>query len=678
MDTQGVPVVPRTIDSETLARESVLLVYPPSTSLWGCPPTALSALAPYLEENGYSVSLCDLNLSYYRMLLDRWSEFLPLIEERFVQRMEGPDCADATRRLNRHFLDVVLPLIGALRTTHRSSLLLERSVRVVSDDYFFEGALRDDRLASSLEELAATVDRCRSDPLAAALMDLVPSDRYLVVGFSLLSETQMPYAMLLADRLRRRGDTIVVGGAYATEVFEEFARDARTFDFFDFVVAHEGESALRAILETLQLGCPACVNHPNVAGATHVSRARFPGAHVVEDLDTLPQQDFSGFNPADYEPWGLTLPVYSSKGCTWGKCTFCSSRYDNRYRIRDVDRVVGGLVNSIGVTGATRLLFVDEDLPPARLRELAQGLILRGLDLPWALETRFHVGLDDELLGLLKGAGCDSLEFGLESASECVLQRIRKGIDLAVARRIVASCAANDLGVIVNCMIGFPFETLDDAMATVAFVDELFAAHPDARIKCNTQFVKLCKSSPLCEELGSQVDEAGLASPLSTTLSWERPGWLRQFAEDMRMHPLFTGMIPSQRRSLKMEPLDANPSDPLFALTPGLTHVGIEPVAGSTVHSYLVWEWGDLDAVWLNAAEGQVVSLLESRPQRLSGLVAEFVRLYPGRPVAESTRVLMGALMFLRDAGVLLFKEWRSGSLAESRSSAPGVGAVSA
>ena len=57
---------------------------------------------------------------------------------------------------------------------------------------------------------------------------------------------------------------------------------------------------------------------------------------LIEDIQKLPDQDFSQFHMELYKPWGANLPLYSSKGCTWGRCAFCSVNF-LRYRERGAD-----------------------------------------------------------------------------------------------------------------------------------------------------------------------------------------------------------------------------------------------------------------------------------------------------------------------------------------------------
>ena len=63
-------------------------------------------------------------------------------------------------------------------------------------------------------------------------------------GFSLLAQSQLPFTLLFARALRSvfPGLRTVAGGPYITEMVGGLVCERETFDHFDFLVVHEGES----------------------------------------------------------------------------------------------------------------------------------------------------------------------------------------------------------------------------------------------------------------------------------------------------------------------------------------------------------------------------------------------------------------------------------------------------
>ena len=70
------------------------------------------------------------------------------------------------------------------------------------------------------------------------------------------------------------------------------------------------------------------------------------------------------------------------------------------------------------------MVFVKGNGNLKELKEFAQGVIDRELDIKWQGYARCDGRMDYEYLKLLKDSGCHSLSFGAESASDKVLKDI--------------------------------------------------------------------------------------------------------------------------------------------------------------------------------------------------------------------------------------------------------------
>ena len=81
--------------------------------------------------------------------------------------------------------------------------------------------------------------------------------------------------------------------------------------------------------------------------------------------------------------------------------------------------------------------------------------------------------VDDELLSVLKQAGCVELTLGVESGSPKILEMIKKDLDLDVVRSAVKLIRKNNISVGTFFMAGFPRETLEDMLMTFALIQEL-------------------------------------------------------------------------------------------------------------------------------------------------------------------------------------------------------------
>lgn len=205
------------------------------------------------------------------------------------------------------------------------------------------------------------------------------------------------------------------------------------------------------------------------------------------DLDALPEIDreltrwqLYGEHLFIKEPNTYTM---AGRDCWYAKCTFCSwtTLYPS-FRVRSHDLVldeIGHLIDRYGV----KELFDDTGTFPAGgwLERFCAGMLERGYSERVQISCNARVGaLSEEQFRLMARAGFRLLKFGLESANQKTLDRLRKGTTVP---DIVDSCAmAKRAGLTVHLttMVGYPWETREDAMRTVDLARKLLGeGHAD-------------------------------------------------------------------------------------------------------------------------------------------------------------------------------------------------------
>src|SRR3954467_14883389 len=92
--------------------------------------------------------------------------------------------------------------------------------------------------------------------------------------------------------------------------------------------------------------------------------ARYMAGHGMEDLKVLPAPDFDGLPLELYLAPRLVLPYDPTRGCYWGKCTFCHYGLAEvgtaSYRERQVERVVEDL-RALSSRHGTRYFYLSQD-----------------------------------------------------------------------------------------------------------------------------------------------------------------------------------------------------------------------------------------------------------------------------------------------------------------------------
>jgi hypothetical protein len=228
-------------------------------------------------------------------------------------------------------------------------------------------------------------------------------------------------------------------------------------------VLYEGEEALAALVRQLEDG-----GHPR--GIIRGSR--------LEDLSVLPPPDFDGLPLDRYLSPEPVLPYDFSRGCAWGKCSFCHYGLADAgtapYRERPVERAVEHL-RGLGERHGSRLYYLSEDsVRPEGLLGLAKALGRGSPGARWSTDVRPERLLTNEAAALqLREGGALSLSFGVESGSERVLGLIRKGIPLETIRAAIRSTAKAGIAVEAMVFTDFPTETGAEALRTLALLREL-------------------------------------------------------------------------------------------------------------------------------------------------------------------------------------------------------------
>jgi hypothetical protein len=302
---------------------SVALIFPPFVSNQSGPPAGLSALGPYLSRHGLDNRLLDFNIEFFWHLWNNWPRVTAVVRERLESRLVNEHVTSSIPQNSiYHLLRLTLPLLDRWRNEFDRGLVdqvpgvaqfVQQSLARVMNAYYFHDVFAGgERLEGTVAELTRPVRDAAEDPLLQEFISRHDWNSVDLAGFSLLSQAQLPFAMLFACALRsvRPGLRSVAGGPYITEMVAGLACERETFEYFDYLVVHEGESALLQIANATG----PLVPHPNVVGPGQGVSGRL---FLAEDIEALPEQDFSQFHMELYRPWGVSLPLYSSTGCTW-------------------------------------------------------------------------------------------------------------------------------------------------------------------------------------------------------------------------------------------------------------------------------------------------------------------------------------------------------------------------
>lgn len=274
-------------------------------------------------------------------------------------------------------------------------------------------------------------------------------------------------AKLLKDR--RPEVRILFGGPQATAVAEETLAE---FPFVDVVVRGEAENIVPLLVEALS-GSRELSSVPGISYRANDHVMRNADAAVVRDLDSLPLPPFHLY---PHLKKCRSLPLELGRGCPF-TCTFCSTStfFRRQYRLKSPPAVIQQMMQTRRQFGFSTFHFIHDNYTVDRRRVVAFCEALRdcGAKFRWTCSARLDC-VDDQLLRVMKSAGCEGIFFGLEVGTDRMQQIVGKRLDLDRAAAVIRQVNRRKMASAVALMFGFPDETPEDMRATVqVFMDTL-------------------------------------------------------------------------------------------------------------------------------------------------------------------------------------------------------------
>ena len=411
--------------------------------------------------------------------------------------------------------------------------------RIFHDPYLNSISLSE--LATASEDLLSSLDM---DEVSNPFLHLMPTLYQQVVGdelpdllgVSVTAVNQVVPAFALSGWMRKVNPLcrIVWGGQWVTHVMDRPQELAPLFDIVDGMVAGEGEVPLEKLLR-YEMNGDDWENVPNLY--------RRLGSEVVApkqvfqspDLNHLPTPDFEGIPLREFD-YPETLPLQTSRGCSWNHCRFCSYVIlDPVYKKRNVDQVADDIEALMSRYPIKEIAFTDAIMEPKHFLAVADEILSRGIKIRWRGFGRFDRRFPADAFKNLADAGLSFVIWGMESASDRILTLMKKGTNREITRQNLQDAAAAGIHNRVCLIYGYPTETIEDRDLTLDFLQE------------NLQAVHSMAFSPLQPERGTPVAEgpetvqlegvthpSGLELEVATKPSRSKRAYLRETEQKLR------------------------------------------------------------------------------------------------------------------------------------------------
>lgn len=275
---------------------------------------------------------------------------------------------------------------------------------------------------------------------------------------------------------------IVLGGIHITATGVEMMESS---PYVDFLVLSEGEETLAELLQTM-------ANKANKKDLKDIQGLIYRNANrqiiknelrsPIKNIDSLPIPDLGLIENLNFKNYNVihagskcVVYILGSRGCPF-LCTFCAAHlvHGRPIRFREPKKIVDEIEYNQKKYDVKYVGFKDGTftLNHKWVKEICQEIINRNLKIGFCINARINT-LSKELLDTLERAGCETIGFGIESGSQEILNKLKKGTTLEQIRNGFKLLKNYKFFTINSFMLGNPGDTLETIKQTFNLAKEL-------------------------------------------------------------------------------------------------------------------------------------------------------------------------------------------------------------
>lgn len=296
-------------------------------------------------------------------------------------------------------------------------------------------------------------------------------DRAAFWGISMMTISE-EWANAITNLIRKfyQSSYIFAGGYYPTYNYKNILQKNRNYNF---IALNEGELVLENIINTYK---KKGIMDYSINGIAYIENGDMiqvqQSKSCITDIDLLPMMDYDFYS--EYLEF-LVPRVYTSRGCS-NNCIYCTA--DNSltkvYRKRSVKNVVDEIEKIVKLYH--KKFFVMGDLEflsdLEHSKAVCNEIIKRKLEVNWWCQV-FPPNVNEEIVALMKSAGCIQIALGIESNNESSLKQLEKNNHTNVSIEACKIIKSNHLQVQAYLMLGLPSDTIESSISMIKFAGEL-------------------------------------------------------------------------------------------------------------------------------------------------------------------------------------------------------------
>ncbi len=293
-----------------------------------------------------------------------------------------------------------------------------------------------------------------------------------VIGFTTVTPGYNS-AVILADAIKAIFNPFIIfGGPHSSAMPEEVIKNRCV----DGVIVGEGEGTIVEFMKHFKNGEIVPVDGMIIKKGNVFFRRQ--KRNFIENLDELPFPSWSLLkHPMKYSPPdALRIPVatiLTSRGCPY-RCTFCQAPgiWGRKIRRRSIENVISEIKFLKERYKIREIHIADDDF--THDKEWTMNFLSEVRKKLTGMKFFFMNGLridnvDKEILEDMKMTGFVNVGFGIESGSQRILNRIKKGLTINEIKRKFSLAKKMGFKTWGFFILGLPGETLSSIKKTVNF-----------------------------------------------------------------------------------------------------------------------------------------------------------------------------------------------------------------
>ena len=222
----------------------------------------------------------------------------------------------------------------------------------------------------------------------------------------------------------------------------------------------------------------------------------------LQDLDALPFVRFQRYIDLRlYRRYNSPLQVQTKRGCAL-RCSYCTyNRIEGReYRFRTPQRVADDIEKLVSETGINHIEFTDStfNVPLDHAKAVLRALIAKDLDLNCRTLGLNPGAVDEELVDLMKKAGFQDVDLGIESGCDAMLRSLGKNFTKEAILRAGRLLHEKNIPICWCLLLGAPGETQETLRETFETVTSAASAWDLVAICIG---IRVYNGAPIAEQM---------------------------------------------------------------------------------------------------------------------------------------------------------------------------------